>query len=104
MYKIWVDDVRLAPNDDYMRFMTTTGAIDFIQVHREEIEELNLDHDAGECAIYGGDYINILKWMELNEELTGFKFDCIIKLHTMNPVARDNMMRIIRKRGWKYEF
>lgn len=52
----------------------------------------------------GGDYIKILDWMEEYEEIMDSKFTFTIKLHTMNPVAKNNMIRIIKRRGWKYEF
>jgi len=52
----------------------------------------------------GGDYIKILDWMEEYEEIMDSKFTFTIKLHTMNLVAKNNMIRIIKRRGWKYEF
>lgn len=104
MLKVWIDDMRPAPSEEYTHLATTSWAINFIKIYKNNITELNLDHDAGDFQCYGGDYINILNWMEQYEEATGTRFTFTIKLHTMNPVARDNMMRIIKRRGWNYDF
>lgn len=56
---------------------------------------LDLDHDAGDYAQYGGDYIEILKWLEKQD------YDIPIRLHTMNVVGRENMKRIIWRNNWK---
>lgn len=104
MLKVWIDDMRPAPSEEYIHFYTVSWAINFIKIYKNNITELNLDHDAGNFQCYGGDYINILNWMEEYEETTGIKFTFAIKLHTMNSVARDNMMRIIKRRGWNYDF
>lgn len=56
---------------------------------------LDLDHDAGDYACEGGDYIKILDWLEA----TGRNFP--VRLHTANPVGRQNMMRIAQKNGWE---
>lgn len=58
---------------------------------------IDLDHDAGDYAFDGGDYIEVLKWLE-REQLPdiGYTFH----LHTMNPVGRDNMRTIINYNGW----
>lgn len=104
MLKVWIDDMRPAPNEEYIHLYTVSWAINFIKIYKNNITKLNLDHDAGNFQCYGGDYINILNWMEEYEETTGIKFIFTIKLHTMNSVARDNMMRIIKRRGWNYDF
>lgn len=102
--KIWVDDVRQAP-EGYVWCQTTNEVKHIIQhvmsmrfiQHTENlptIELLDLDHDAGELARWGGDYIKILDWLEKQ----GWSFP--IRLHTMNPVGRENMRLIIQKNGW----
>lgn len=59
---------------------------------------ISLDHDAGDLAEDGGDYIYILDWLEQAGIVdTGYFFH----LHTMNPVGKENMERIIRKNGWR---
>ena len=102
--KIWVDDVRPAPAG-YVWCQTVTEAKHIIQnvvsmhyIHNTEnlplIELVDLDHDAGEMARWGGDYIKILDWLEKQ----GWSFP--IRLHTMNPVGLRNMRAIIQKNGW----
>lgn len=97
--RIWVDDVRKAPAG-YIQCYTVDNAIaeiEFARSRGKRIEILNLDHDAGEFARYGGDYINILNWMEEHS------IDNIpITIHSKNPVGVQNMMRIIRRNNWTY--
>lgn len=103
--KIWVDDIRPAP-EGYV-WCTTTNEAELVilcinRIHDIEktenlpdIELIDLDHDAGDCASAGGDYINILNWLEKQ------CFNYPIHIHSMNPVGVENMRRIIQKNGWK---
>lgn len=101
--KIWVDDVRLAP-DGYFHCRSVNEVISTIELaefletlrpDRKIIELINLDHDAGKFTCDGGDYINILNWLEE----TGRNYP--IHIHSMNPVGVENMKRIIEHNGWK---
>lgn len=98
MMKLWIDDVRPAPQS-YMWIITTTEAIKTILAFRNDIEEISLDHDAGDYVAYGGDYIKILDKME-EKGINNIS----IHLHTANPVGRENMRRIIKKNEWKEVF
>jgi hypothetical protein len=72
-------------------------AKEIIQVREEEgfpFEVIDLDHDAGDFARAGGDYIAILDWLEE----TGRNYP--IRIHSMNPVGVENMRRIIQRNGW----
>ena len=94
MYKVWVDDCRVAPNE-YIWFKTVNDTIAFILEHDDEIELLDVDHDASdEYAKYGGDYIRLLDWLEE----TGRNYP--IHIHSANPVGVANMQRIIQRNGW----
>lgn len=62
------------------------------------IELIDLDHDAGEYACEGGDYIKLLDWLEE----TGRNYP--IRIHSQNPVGVENMRRIIQRNGWKEVF
>lgn len=95
--KIWLDDLRPAPKD-YFRCLSVNHAkriIQEIENIKEPIELIDLDHDAGDYVNDGGDYIKLLDWLEE----TGRNYP--IRIHSMNPVGRGNMRRIIRKNGWK---
>ena len=94
--KLWVDDVRPAP-EGYEWLKTTEGTIERIKHLARcgvEIELLDLDHDAGDFARFGGDYIKILDWLE------SVMISIPIRIHSMNVVGRANMREIIRRNGW----
>lgn len=109
--KIWVDDIRPAP-EGYIWCHSVFRAIKEIQfcenrnnrygVHTDEgvtdemeIELIDIDHDAGDYFQYGGDYIELLNWLEE----TGRNYP--IRIHSMNPVGVRNMRVIIERNGWK---
>lgn len=94
--KLWVDDVRKAP-DGYMWARTTNDAISIIRIAVEScinVEVIDLDHDSGDYAYDGGDYIKILDWMERH------RVSIPIRIHSMNPVGVQNMRAIIKRNGW----
>lgn len=101
--KLWIDDVRPAP-DGYVWAKSVDEAIDdiiFTDILRifddenVEIELIDMDHDAGDYATYGGDYIKLLDWLE--ETARNYP----IRIHSMNPVGIQNMRAIIERNGWK---
>ena len=59
------------------------------------IELIDIDHDAGDYACFGGDYIKLLDWLEE----TGRNYP--IRIHSMNVVGIENMRAIIKKNSWK---
>ena len=59
------------------------------------IELIDIDHDAGDFASDGGDYIKLLDWLEE----TGRNYP--IRIHSANVVGVQNMRRIIERNGWK---
>ena len=65
---------------------------------RREIELIDIDHDAGDYASDGGDYIRLLDWLEE----TGRNYT--IRIHSANPVGVENMRRIIQRNNWKEVF
>lgn len=113
--KIWVDDIRPIPNESYTwvksvnEFKEIIWLIEKIQqsfysTNKEKMDEvrnkniielIDLDHDAGDFAYDGGDYINVLNWLEK----TGRNYP--IRIHSMNPVGVENMRRIIERNGWR---
>lgn len=101
--RLWIDDARPAP-EGYTWCKSVNDAIieiiyDELNIEYEgEIYLISLDHDAGDYAKDGGDYIEILNWLEE----TGRNYP--IHIHTANPVGRENMRRIIKRNGWKEVF
>lgn len=99
--KIWVDDIRQPPDwgrgtDEYVWCLSVNKAKNAIEYFEKwfKVELIDLDHDAGDYANDGGDYIKLLDWFEE----TGRNYP--IRIHTMNPVGRENMRRIIQRNGW----
>jgi hypothetical protein len=128
MIKIWIDDVRPAP-EGYVWAQSVMDAQLIIKMkernaewfnnrahelhwhcdlthakrmneayHGQIIELIDIDHDAGEYAEYGGDFIKLLDWLEE----TGRNYP--IRIHSQNPVGVQNMRRIIERNGWKEVF
>lgn len=101
--KLWVDDVRQPPSEDWIWVQSVAQAIPAIaymyerNMHDDTIT-IDLDHDAGDFVKYGGDYIEILKWLEREGIVdTGYFFH----IHSMNPVGVQNMRAIIQHNGWR---
>lgn len=98
--KLWIDDVRPAP-EGYEWCSTVNIAIAAIELWEDlpdGIEIINIDHDAGEFACDGGDYIRLLDWLEQ----TGRNYP--IRIHSQNPVGVANMRQIIQRNNWKEVF
>ena len=126
--KLWIDDVRPAPeryvwcksvNEAKMKVLEMEqqqkmfyeeafyrlsyrdkhGYHKMLEMsNRREIELIDIDHDAGVFAKFGGDYIKLLDWLEE----TGRNYP--IRIHSMNPVGVQNMRAIIERNGWKEVF
>lgn len=104
--KLWLDDVRPAPNDGigYVHLQSVNEAkryIERLEYLTEEgidwlhVELIDIDHDAGGYAYDGGDYIKLLDWLEETSR------NYPIHIHSMNPVGVENMRRIIKRNNWK---
>ena len=106
--KIWIDDLRPAP-EGYVHIKSVDEAKECIVFAEKQyanrknvfydcsnyiIEMIDIDHDAGDYARFGGDYINLLDWLEE----TGRNYP--IHIHSMNPVGVANMRAIIKRNGW----
>ena len=112
--KIWIDDIRPAPEaDGYITCKSVnlakkliiaweSGYIcndkaekeEMLEVFGPNIELIDIDHDAGEYAHDGGDYIKLLDWLEE----TGRNYP--IRIHSMNVVGVENIRRIIQRNNW----
>ena len=107
--KLWIDDIRPAPitsaipDDLEWKEVKTVNQAKAAILQAEKfakfdkclgIELIDIDHDAGDYAKDGGDYIKLLDWLEE----TGRNYP--IRIHSMNPVGVANMRAIIEKNGW----
>lgn len=91
--KLWLDDIRPIPDNSYTLAHSVNEAKLLIE-HADNVELIDIDHDLGEFAADGGDGIKLLDWLEETGK------NCSIRLHTMNPVGRENMRAIIQRNGW----
>lgn len=122
--KLWIDDIRPAPkgyewcksvneaikkiedneacinrcmnrghncflNRDYQGRTMAYNAANMV-----DITLIDIDHDAGDYASDGGDYIKLLDWLEETNRCYP------IRIHSMNPVGVENMRRIIQRNNW----
>jgi len=105
--KLWIDDVREPPEGYIWIKSVRLGkwAIEkyenMVRYGKEHnlrgqvvLEVIDMDHDAGDYACDGGDYIKLLDWLEETNR------NYPIRIHSMNPVGRENMRVIIQRNGW----
>ena len=109
MNKMWLDDCRPAPKGWHWVKSVHEAKIHCCQtLNKDKIlnyDVISFDHDAGDYAWNGGDYIEFLKWLEEKAFTAGWKINQInFHLHSMNPVGVQNMRAIIRRNGWKEVF
>ena len=114
--KLWIDDVRPAP-EGYIWLKSSNEALRFIVAHIDEIELIDLDHDAGDYANMGGDYIRVLDELERKSHIitrvNGAEFhncwhgrcqEIKFRLHSANPVGVQKMRSILQRNGWTEVF
>jgi hypothetical protein len=78
--------------------LSVNDAILCFKNHKDdEIIVIDLDHDAGDYASDGGDYIRFLDWLE-EQGVVDHRF--YFHFHSKNPVGVRNMRAILRKNGW----
>ena len=104
MRGLWIVDVRNSPQFTYKNtnvkwtWVKSVEEAKYCIQHMESINHpydiISTDHDAGTYAIYGGDYIRLLDWLEETER------NYPIRIHSMNPVGVANMRAIIKRNGW----
>lgn len=99
--KIWIDDIRPAP-EGWCQAYSVNAAKEMILANYPDIGGISLDHDSSIYNQFGGDYINILKWLEEEEHKTNKKIVTFpIHIHSMNSVGVENMRNIIQHNNWK---
>lgn len=96
--KLWVDDVRPAP-EDYVWCKSVNEAIAEIKYIEaavyfgevDEIELIDLDYDSGDYEKDGGPYIKLMDWLVERGTLYPLAF------HSQNCVGIEYMKRMYRR-------
>lgn len=91
--KLWLDDLRPAPEgyEPVKSVREAQTVIEQIEAEGGTIEVIDLDHDLGDYAQFGGDGIKLLDYLLERGTLYPVKF------HTANPVGRANMERMVQR-------
>ena len=105
---LWVDDLRDPPmrvDTEYIIARSVNQAKAAIALAEKPawcrpIDYISIDHDAGTYAAAGGDYINLLNWLEYRQH-TEHGQVYPIRIHSFNPVGATNMRAIIKRNNWK---
>lgn len=105
--KLWIDDLRPA-SEGYKWVKSVSEAkircCQHLSPNKEVlIEEFNLDYDSGDYQYAGGDYIELLKWLEEKQHVEDWVIDSVFKIHSQNVVGRNNMEAIIKHNNWRLE-
>lgn len=93
--RLWLDDLRPAPGVDWVWCLTVERAFQEIGVNVGqgiEWECASLDHDLGPGRMQG---VHLLDWMA-NHNIWPTLY---ITVHSMNPVGRETMLRLIDRYG-----
>ncbi len=99
--KLWIDDVRPAPEGMYWVARSVNEAKSIIQQFEiglfpfEKFELIDIDHNAGKYESDGGHYVKLLEWLEE----TGRNYP--IHIHSDNQINLLWMREIIERNGWK---
>jgi hypothetical protein len=89
--RLWLDDVRLAP-EGWTHVRSVNEAIAILRERAGEVAEMSLDHDLGDFAEDGGDGVRLVLWMAEHDV-----WPPVVRVHSMNPVGRANMEALIRR-------
>lgn len=107
MVNIFVDDIRETPAG-FIHFYTVNDCVGYLRrMYKAGVSTfyLDLDHDAGDYFDQGGDYINILRYLEDMRRMGHLRHMKIkVHFHTGNTVGLLNMRAIINSnRDWMEE-
>lgn len=107
MVNIFVDDLRETPAG-FIHFYTVNDCVGYLRrMYKAGVSTfyLDLDHDAGDYFNQGGDYINILRYLEDMRRMGHLRHMKIkVHFHTGNTVGLLNMRAIINSnRDWMEE-
>lgn len=94
--KIWLDDIRPAPDDTWVTCTTAEQAIGLINIGKGVVTYISFDHDLGEGAT-GYDVAKHIEHLSFTAGLPMIGYD----VHSANPVGRENIGRAMT-RAWQY--
>ena len=100
LIKLWIDDKQQPPAGYDVWLRSVEEAKLCIGVSEDikklnKIELIDIDADAGEYTTDGGNYIELLKWLESRHR------NYTIKIHSNDNDVVDSMREIIKRNGWK---
>lgn len=93
MVKIWLDDIRPAP-DNWLWAKTADECYTLLYIHMGDVEVLSLDHDLGDADVPTG--YDLVKRMCQHTDYSDI-LPAKIYLHTSNPVGRENMFSLLTR-------
>lgn len=88
--RIFLDDEREPVETGWTIVRTVKEAQEACRRGLAEITEISLDHDLGESGT-GMEFVNWLICADNSGEIGRLRDDVKFRLHTQNPVGRDNM-------------
>lgn len=95
--KLWIDDVRAAPDDSWDVARSYDEAIDKLSKHH--YNTVSFDHDLGDFREDGREMTgyDVLMWLvdRLHQESNVTKLPTLYRIHTANPVAHQRMQGVI---------
>ena len=98
--KLWIDDIIPAP-ERYLWARSVNDAkyqIEWLErfvTKYDDLELIDIDHNAGDFVWDGGHYIKLLEWLEE----TGRNYP--IHIHGDSEINKVMMRTIIERNGWK---
>ena len=91
-YNVYLDDCRNTPDGFQIRTYTYEETIEVMTKMEGYIGILSLDNDLGEGLREGNE---VMDWIEEQYYTRNYKLPDKIMVHSMNPIAKDKMERII---------
>lgn len=91
-YNVYLDDCRNTPDGFQIRTYTYEETIEVLTKMEGYIGILSLDNDLGEGLREGNE---VMDWIEEQYYTRNYKLPDKIMVHSMNPIAKDKMERII---------
>lgn len=104
--KLWVDDIRNAPDESWTVARTVTSAIRAIRMF--DFDEISLDHDISHQVTLGSlgrpypceeTFMAVAYYIALKYPFRAEKRPKKISIHSSNTVAGEEMARIVEETG-----